>query len=331
MIALTTFPSLATAQGESGASVKESQATLDAAKSAYNGERYQEAANLFVSAAQIDPGAEHHEGTPYRDLARCLFWMSNYDKAVFWYDQYLHHWPSATDFSAVEEERNTANSRREDSDRPVEVTEIYDRSLRLLVDTLRTRISEGAPAYTKEGGGTSRLYFQAVKNGYALPDLANIARTLRGQLLREMSARWSGSDDGPMPAFGARGEPVEASSGRLATLRTLAPRGDEVTAIEAWQRLVHAWDDFEKEQYGAAAGGLLDAGGALPELNWIPYAAALAQLRDGDGGAAVATLQAARKGAPEAVRPYYLLLEAEALRSTGHYADAAALYLGVAE
>lgn len=323
-------PAAASAQAETIAYVKESQAALDAAKKSYNEEKYEEAANYFIQAAQIDPGAEHHEGKPYRDLARCLFWMSNYDKAVFWYDQYLRNWPKALDHKQVRAERDTANDRRDDPDKKLRVEDMYDRSLLQLVDTVRKRVDDGAPAYTAEGGGTTRLYFQAIKNGYAMPDLADLARKLRGQLLREMSVRWKPSKTDPLPQLGGQGESVETSSGRLGTLRTLAPRQDDVDALEAWQRFVDAMKDFEAERYGQAAGGLLDAGRGLPKLTYIPYAAALAQLRDGDSAAALATIRAARPGAPNGVEPYYRLLEAEALRASGKYKEAADAYLQVA-
>jgi tetratricopeptide (TPR) repeat protein len=323
-------PATVSAQAETIAYVKESQRALDAAKKSYNEEKYEEAANYFIQAAQIDPGAAHHEGKPYRDLARCLFWISNYDKAVFWYDQYLKNWPKALDHKQVKAERDTANDRRDDPDKKIRVEDIHDRSLLQLVETVRTRIDDGAPAYTVEGGGTTRLYFQAIKNGYAMPELSKFASKLRAQLLSEMSARWKPSDSNPLPTLGALGEPVETSAARLATLRTLAPRQDDVDALEAWQRFVDAMKDFEGERFGEAAGGLLDAGRGLPELTYIPYAAGLAQLRSGDGPAALATLRAARPGAPKAVAPYYRLLEAEALRASGKHKEAAEAFLEVA-
>ncbi len=325
------WPASASAQANTIAYVKESQRALDSAKKSYNEEKYQEAANFFIQAAQIDPGAAHHEGKPYRDLARCLFWMSNYDKAVFWYDQYLLNWPKALDHKQVKAERDTANDRRDDPDKKLRVEDVYDRSILQLVDTVRTRINDGAPAYTVEGGGTTRLYFQAIKNGYAMPELSNFAAKLRVQLLAEMSARWKPSPTNPLPALGELGEPVETSAARLATLRTLAPRQDDVDALEAWQRFVDAMKDFEAERYNDAAGGLFDAGRGLPKLTYIPYAAALAQLRSGEGPAALATLRAARPGAPKAVAPYYLLLEAEALRASGKYKEAAEAFLEVAK
>ena len=324
------FPATTSAQAETIAYVKESQSALDAAKKSYNDEKYEEAAGYFIQAAQIDPGAAHHEGKPYRDLGRCLFWMGNYDKAVFWYDQYLKNWPRSLDHKQVQAERDTANDRREDPDKKLGVESMYDRSLLQLVDTVRTRINEGAPAYTAEGGGTTRLYFQAIKGGYAMPELAGFAQKLRAQLLSEMATRWKPSQTDPLPALGGTGESVETSAGRLGTLRTLAPRQDDVDKLEAWQRFVDAMKDFEGERYGEASGGLLDAGRGLPKLTYIPYAAALAQLRSGDNAAALATLRAARPGAPAAIAPYYLLLEAETLRAAGKHNEAAEAFLQVA-
>ncbi len=77
------------ARAEAPIHVKESNAALERAREAYNDEKYEQAASLFLLASQIDPGAEHHKGTPSRNAARCHFWLGQYDKAVYWYDVYL--------------------------------------------------------------------------------------------------------------------------------------------------------------------------------------------------------------------------------------------------
>jgi tetratricopeptide (TPR) repeat protein len=284
------------------------------ARAAYNEERFEEAAVDFLLAAQIDPGAAWLKGAPYRDLGRSLFWLGSYDKAVFWYDVYLKGWPESEDREGVQKERAAANDRRGEPKRKVKVEEVYDRSLLELVGTLRDRVERKEPALTAEGGGTTRLYFQAVQQGYAMPELDALSRSLRSKLLEEIEGRWSAPAGAPMPLIGSEGEAPEVSRKRLASLRSLAPSKEELAQIDAWQRLLDAWGDFEAERYDQASGAMLDAARGLPKLGYLRYAAALCLLRANRTDEAISTLEAAAPEADAGVRPYYLLLKAEAQR-----------------
>ncbi len=290
------------------------EAARQRARDAYNAEDFKKAAGDFVLAAQIDPGAAWLKGTPYRDLARTLFWLGNPDKAVFWYDVYLKNWPKAADRKAIKQERDGANRKRTNPDRRVKLEAIYDRSLLELVDTLRARIERGDTALTPEGGGTTRLYFQAVQQGYAMPELDLFAKSMRAQLLTEIEGRWKQPADAPMPRIGSDAEAPEVTRKRLASLRSLAPTRQELDKINAWQRLLDAWEDFEGERYDQAASAMLDAAGTLPDQPWIVYTAALCLLRAGRASESMSILGSAAPGAPEKIRPYYFLLRAEAYR-----------------
>jgi tetratricopeptide (TPR) repeat protein len=306
------------------------EAARQRARASYNEERFEEAAGDFLLAAQIDPGAAWLQGSPYRDLARSLYWLGNYDKAVFWYDVYLKGWPRAEDAAGVRKERDAANEKRSEPSVVLGPELIYERSLLELVGTLRARVERGDPALTADGGGTSRLYFQAVKQGYAMPELDSLSKGLRAQLLREIEARWRPPQGSPMPLIGSEAEAPEVSRKRLASLRSLAPSQQDLDKINAWQRLLDAWADFEAERYDQAAGAMLDAAGALPELDYLSYTAALCLLRANRTDEAIATLDSAAPGAPDAVRPYYMLLKAQALRLQARPESAAEALWGVA-
>ncbi len=318
----------APARAETPMHVKQSQEALERAKQSYNEERYEEASRLFALAAQIDPGAEHARGTPYRNMARCYFWQGNYDKATFWYDVYLSGWPKAADQAEIQTERDAASERRSDPDRKLTEADIYDRSLLELVDTLRARLEAGSPAFTADGGGTTRLYSRAIELGYAMPTLAPWSASLRKRLLDELKARWTPAEGSPLPALGD--EPLDVSRGRLANLRALAPTTDEMARVMAWQRLTDAFGDFEAEKHEAAAGAFVDAAAGLPELDFLGYASALAQLKAGKAEAALAALRSAAPGSPTGLRPYYDLLMAEALITKGRHKDAAELLIQIA-
>lgn len=299
--------------------------TLKRAKAEYNAERYEEAASLFLLTAQIDPGAAQSKGTPYRDLARCLFWIGNYKKATFWYEIYLRHWPDADDHDQVQGERDAANERRSDPGKRLRPSDIYDQSLLSLVDALRKRIDKGDVAYNRDGGGTAPLYFRAIKQGYAMPELARLSRRLRQKLLTEMSIRWVPSPQTPMPLLTGDTEPAEISRQRLKTLRGLAPSQKERETLDQYQRVLDAWKAFEAENHERAAGDMLDAAKTAPKFAYLRYVAALSQLRAGAYEDAAATLATSEPKASDAARPYYKILRAEALRQKGEHSKAANL------
>ncbi len=315
------------AKEEAPMHVKESNAALERAREAYNDEKYEQAASLFLLASQIDPGAEHHKGTPYRNAARCHFWLGQYDKAVYWYDVYLRGWPDATDKADIKDERASANDRRNSPSQAPGPADIYDRSLLELVDTLKLRLESGAPAYTADGGGTTRLYRRAIELGYSDPVLSQWSATLRSKLLDELQTRWKPRQSSPLPDISPNAEGLDVSRGRLANLRSLAPRSSQMDLVVAYQRFLNAWGEYFNEKYEDAAESFLDAAQVMPGMTYLPYASALAHLRSGNPEAAVATLQSAVPGAPDAMKPYYDLLRAEALMLLGRHKDAAQLYL----
>jgi len=317
-----------TALAQSPMHVKQSAQALERGRDAYNDEKYEEAAAQFSLAAQIDPGASHTKGIAYRNLARCLFWLQRYDKAVFWYDVYLKSWPKATDFQDVKTERDAANTRRANPDRAMNPSKIYDRSLLELVETLEQRLDANSPAYTEDGGGTTRLYRRAIELGYSMPQLTKWSTMLRAKLLEELEGRWDRGSESPLPNL--ESEKLEVSQQRLANLRTLAPSDKEMTQIIAWQRFLDAWGDYNSGRFSEAADAFVDAAAGLPRVSYLSYASGLAHLKAGQPQEALAALSSAAPGAPRALRPYYDLLQAEALISEGRYNEAAQLYIKVA-
>lgn len=304
------------------------QKLMDEARDAYNGERYKEAIRLYTSAAQVDPGARALKGTPYRNLARCHYWLGNYDSATFWYDVYLKNWPKADDAADIQAERENTNGRRADPDKPVKLDIIYDRNLRELTEIIRTRLKNNAEAWTTQGGGTASLYALAIKRGYTMPELSSWADTLTGQLFEELRVRWTTAPNSPLPIVGANAEPLETSRGRIKALSELI-RDDQRDAYNAYNTLVLAWQQHLAGNHDQAAEGFESAARALPKLGYLPYARALAQLRAGDAPAAAETLKQATPKAPAPLRPYYQLLHAEALRTMDKHTEAASLYMQV--
>ena len=294
------------------------------ARDAYNDENYKDAISLYVQAAQVDPGARKLRGVPYRNIARCHYWLGNFSSSSFWYKTYLKHWPKADDFDAVSAELNNANNKRTDPDSAVSVDIIYDRNLRELAAAIRLRIKNGADAWTAQGGGSAALYDLAIKRGYALPEIAGWAQAIRRQLLSELSARWRHADNSPLPLIGVDSEPIRTSLGRLQALERLSPSSDERKSLAAYSTLLRAWSLFIGEDYADAATAF--SSDKLPDLSYIPYAQALAQFKAGDTSAADATLRSAIPRIPKQHVHYYLILHAETLRAMDKHEEAAALY-----
>lgn len=316
---------LTSAWADETSETSEAHRALEQAKVLYNNARYDEAATLYVRAAQLDPAGTESHGAPYRNLARCMFWLERYDAAVYWYDVYRSGWPQADDVDAVFAERRTADERRADSGEPLPKNAVYDRSVRELVDTLTERLEQGAPAATEQGGGTAHLYQLALDRGYASPKLAKLAATLRVQLLTELEVRWTPSEGAPMPLLGADSESIPTSESRLRILRTLAPRKSEVLRIEAYQRLVLGWADLAAGRTQRAAGEFKDASELLPKLPGLGYARAVALHQAGEDDQALEVLASARE-VGGSFGDYCDLLSAEIERSEGHHDRAAALY-----
>jgi len=320
------WPVAASAQQDESV-IASASAVMDDAKAAYNAEQYDRAAGLYIRAAQLDLGGKQLSGSPYRNLARCMFWLDKYDQSVFWYQVYVRTYPDAKDREQVTSELDAANARRSSPERRVGPEAVYDKSVLQLIEALETRLKKHEPATTASGGGTSRLYVLAIERGYALPDLAVFARDLRGDLLSELEARFARLPRGPLPALGESSEALEVSRQRLELLRTLGPGTKEALKVAAYQLLLNGFAAFEGDQFAQAAEAFADASAALPSLDYLPWVLALARLRAGDAEAALKGLEASRAAAPEELGPWYDVLTAEALRARKDLRGAAAVYM----
>lgn len=317
----------ATARADGPPHLTKARGLMDQAKAAYNAENYADAARLYTKAAQVDPGAAGLKGVPYKNLARCMYWLGNYDKSVFWYNVYLRAWPKAKDHDTVAQERDSANTQRAKPDTTVTVGAVYSASVMELVQVIRERIDAGAPAYTIEGGGTAHLVKLAIDRGYALPELSAWSEALRGRLLSELDARWRLPDGQPLPVIGPGGEPLRISTERLRLLTRFGPTAAQTERAAAYTAIIAAWKTFFNEDYDTAATLFRALASRRPDLRYFAYAEGLAMIRAGDVRPAIKHLEAEAASASATRRPYYRLLLAEAYRLDQRHGDAAAVYL----
>lgn len=310
--------------------VRTAKEALEAAKKAYNDEKYPEAAQLYIRAAQLDPGARTLKGEPYLNLARSLFWQERFDQAAFWYQTYLREFPKNADHAQVTEELRAVNARRANPDQPLTDAAVYPQPVLDMIATLKQRLKDEAPAFTAQGGGTAALYNLAMERGYALPDLAPLAEALRDDLNAELERRLKRPDDAPLPPLGDDAEPLDISVERLRTLRTLPLSKPQLQRVADLQLLTDALRALDAAQPRGAIDAL-DALAQRPEAapDYLPYARALAFYQDQRPDDALEALHTALPKATPALRPWLELLRAELLRAKNDDAQAARALLAV--
>jgi tetratricopeptide (TPR) repeat protein len=182
-LALLVAPLHALAQTPTG-SVSEGVRLWETARVLYADQRFEEARPLLIEAVQADPLNAGY----YLGLARTVFWLGEYDLAVFYYDLYLGELAAriASDAPArnrpdrVRDERNSANASRENPDAPLVLPSAQEQA-RAALDQ---RMVAG-PILVTSGGGAVSVYEALLRAGYARPDLVDVRARLASALVRE--------------------------------------------------------------------------------------------------------------------------------------------------
>jgi hypothetical protein len=273
----------AVAQAGPAAPVAAVDETLDAARKAYNEERYADAARLFVQAAQAAP--ERLE--LYRDLARARLWAHDTAGAVAAYRVYLEAAPGAEDRDKVQAELELALRQAGETPPPAGQPPEAVRAL----EASRTRAVGG------QFEGALAAIDEAVEAGYLGPALGDARRFVAAELARQTEAaleRWWRPQDAADAALLERlAAGWKAQRGR----RPLTPvEGQAEATVAGLERLRHADWPAAVEKLGPIAG-------ADPRLR---YALALALARTDRVDEAIASAETAARALDDP-RPHLLL------------------------
>lgn len=150
----------------------------------YGEEDYTQARTYAIQAAQRAPGNPDY----YLGIARILFFLEDYEGAVFYYDLYLNHFgPSLPDDiprrnrpSEVADERESANLARENPSAAALMPEASSGPMAML----RERLDSGI-IVTDNRSGAWWAYQTLLRSGYAHPELAILQERLVQALLDE--------------------------------------------------------------------------------------------------------------------------------------------------
>lgn len=177
----TTSGALPTAHAQIGPLVED---PWGIARELYAEERYNEAIPYVIEAIQREPTRAEY----YLGLARMLFWLEDWDRAVFYYDLYLNELtpylpadlPQRNRPELVREERDTANANRPDPSTAVAAPAQEERAYALLRERLET-----GTIVAIGGGGAWATFEGLLRSGYARPHLVELREDLAAALLDE--------------------------------------------------------------------------------------------------------------------------------------------------
>ncbi len=163
--------------------------SMKVANAAYNKGDYASASKSYVAAIQKEP----RRAEAYRNLARSLFWMDTYSRAVVFYDNYLRLAdPAAADIEQIKAERSLAASRSADE------VWVIPEDQRLARAALQKELEAGR-FYAKGGGGAWALYETLLRTGYAQPDLVDVRVLLSQGLLNQFESDLLPAENELMP------------------------------------------------------------------------------------------------------------------------------------
>ncbi len=171
----------------SGQSPPDAADPWEIAREHYRNEDFDRAIPFIAEAIQREPLNPLY----YLGLARAEYWRGNHDAAVYYYDIYLvelvdrlpAELPRQNRVDRVHEERDSANSEREDPAAPVVPPVAQERARELFVERL-----DVGPILTDTGGGALSLFEGMLRSGYARPDIVGLRTQLADALLREADA-----------------------------------------------------------------------------------------------------------------------------------------------
>ncbi|MFB6262675.1 MAG: tetratricopeptide repeat protein [Bradymonadaceae bacterium] len=291
------------------------KALYERARKAYNAEKYQRAARLYVQAIQLTPDRPKL----YRDLARTYFWRGDYARAVVYYDDYIRLSPDSADLKDVRSERKLAANR---AGKKVWTLPSIQKDV---LDALREKLSNG-PAYTEGGGGAWGLYRTLLRTGYARPDLRTLQNRMYRNLTGQFRSKLDTSSGQPTPTLDLDDWQLQAA--RLAAARKLVLSEDRREAVDQLQLVVDTALALLNSKYRRAADLARRALDANPEASFLRWFRAAALIHAGDHGAARSALDRLKEetGSGDANRDYVRVLQALVDQRRGDHERAARRY-----
>lgn len=300
------------------ATVRLHEAALKRGNAAYNAGDYPTAIQAYIEAIQAAPAL----GDAYRNLARALFWHSDYPAALEFYDRYLRL-PPGPDFDRVKAERRLAAERA--GERLYTVPEPQ----KLALAALERELDAGR-AYTVGGGGAWGMYETLLRTGYADPHLVNLRQRLARRLLDEFDAYLVPRAGQLTPRLDLDGWQLQAE--RLAAAQSVADDPALAEILAKRESVVEAAIALLTSQWQEAANLARLGRTANPDLDFVLWFELSALIGAESYDAALTTLQEAdaELGEPNSARrDYAAVMRAIVLQRLGRTDDAAAIYLDV--
>jgi tetratricopeptide (TPR) repeat protein len=186
---------------EAGEAAPAGEPFYQRAREAYRERDYRGALRQLVQAIQVEPtGARYYIGA-----ARAAYYSEDWDRAVYFYDLYLEHFPEHAEAArrrddrtrAVRRERDNANSNRATPDAPV----APDATQMAALQAFQQRLASG-PAMAIDGTGAYGMYQTLLRTGYAHPGLAELRAQLAEAILTETDDRFVSTGRTPVPVGG---------------------------------------------------------------------------------------------------------------------------------
>lgn len=319
IVTLLVFCGVSSAAFAQTGSDKLYEAALRQGNTVYNSGDYEGAVDAYTSAIQVGP----QKATAYRNLARALFWSSQYAAAAQAYDHYLRLAPNAEDIEQVKAERRLAAERAGDA--------VYTlpEPQRLALEALERELESGH-AYTSGGGGAWALYETLLRTGYAEPGLAQVRSRLARRMLDEFDAHVTPTANQLTPRLDLEGWQLQAE--RLTAAQTVA---DDPVLHEVLKRrssVVEAAISMLTSQWSDAASLARLARVSNPDLDFLVWFEATSLIHAERYDEALTLLDDVARNHLERDREkldYVRVLRALALQRLDRLDEAASIYLDV--
>ena len=293
---------------------------FSAGNALYNKGNYKGAITHYAAAIQAEPS----NGPPYRNMARCYFWLEQYAAASAYYDFYLRVADAETkDVDTIRKERKLAIERAGSS------VYVLPPNQKQALTALTQELTSGS-AYTDGGGGAWALYKALLRTGFAEPTLTDLRSQLTRRLLDEFDASMIPPMGSFTPVLDMDGWRVQA--GRLEAARSLArdPALKEVAARRA--KVVAAANALLSGDFNEAAVLSKTAQVENPDLDFLRWFTVSALLKSNQHDVALATIKELARKSKEvspALLEYARVLRAIALQKAGRSDDAAEVFSDV--
>ena len=288
---------------------------LQRGNAAYNEERYADAVQAYVEAAQRDP----RRPAPYRNMARAYFWQGSYGAALSYYDTYLTAFPEADDFEQITKERRSTSERASTPWRLPEAQRVAMRNLEAAL--------AAEEAYGLGGSGAYQAYQALLRSGYAQPALGALRSRLFEAIVAEHDERLELKAGQTAPAL--NGQDWALQRERAAAASELALTAEEAKRV-ADRELIHgAAEALLRSRYEEAAQSALAAMRANPEAIYLGWFRVTALARASQPERALEALEELEAKLPPEQREYAEVVRAMLMQRAGRDGEAATLYTSV--